>query len=50
MASRYGYDISKPATNAKEAIQWLYFAYLASVKQNNGAATSIGRNTIYSMG
>jgi len=47
MASRYGYDISKPATNAKEAIQWLYFAYLASVKQNNGAATSIGRNTTF---
>ena len=47
MASRYGYDISKPATNAKEAIQWLYFAYLAAVKQNNGAATSIGRNTTF---
>ena len=47
MASRYGYDISKPATTAKEAIQWLYFAYLASVKQNNGAATSIGRNTTF---
>lgn len=47
MASRYGYDISKPAINAKEAIQWLYFAYLASVKQNNGAATSIGRNTTF---
>lgn len=47
MASRYGYDISKPATSAKEAIQWLYFAYLAAVKQNNGAATSIGRNTTF---
>ena len=47
MASRYGYDISKPATNAKEAVQWLYFAYLAAVKQNNGAATSIGRNTTF---
>lgn len=47
MASRYGYDISKPATTAKEAIQWLYFAYLAAVKQNNGAATSIGRNTTF---
>ena len=47
MASRYGYDITKPATTAKEAIQWLYFAYLAAVKQNNGAATSIGRNTTF---
>ena len=47
MASRYGYDISKPATCAKEAVQWLYFAYLAAVKQNNGAATSIGRNTTF---
>ncbi len=47
MASRYGYDITKPASNAKEAVQWLYFAYLASVKQNNGAATSIGRNTAF---
>ena len=47
MASRYGYDVSKPAGNAKEAIQWLYFAYLAAVKQNNGAATSIGRNTTF---
>lgn len=45
MAASYGYDISKPATNAKEAIQWLYFAYLAAVKENNGAAMSIGRNT-----
>lgn len=47
MASRYGYDISKPASCAKEAVQWLYFAYLAAVKQNNGAATSIGRNTTF---
>ena len=47
MASRYGYDISKPASNAKEAIQWLYFGYLAAIKQNNGAATSIGRNTTF---
>ena len=47
MASRYGYDISRPAGNAKEAVQWLYFAYLAAVKQNNGAATSIGRNTTF---
>lgn len=47
MASRYGFDITRPASNAKEAIQWLYFAYLASIKQNNGAATSIGRNTTF---
>lgn len=44
MALKYGYDISVPATNAKEAIQWLYFAYLAAVKENNGAAMSLGRN------
>lgn len=44
MALEYGYDISVPATNAKEAIQWLYFAYLAAVKENNGAAMSLGRN------
>ena len=43
MASKYGYDISKPAKNAKEAIQWTYFGYLASVKENNGAAESVGR-------
>ena len=44
MALEYGYDISVPATNAKEAIQWLYFAYLSAVKENNGAAMSLGRN------
>ncbi len=43
MASKYGYDISKPATNSKEAVQWLYFAYLAAIKDQNGAAMSIGR-------
>ncbi len=43
MASKYGFDISKPATTAKEAIQWTYFAYLAAVKENNGAAMSLGR-------
>ncbi len=43
MALRYGYDISRPASNAKEAVQWLYFGYLASVKENNGAAMSMGR-------
>ncbi|MCI5893394.1 MAG: formate C-acetyltransferase [Clostridiales bacterium] len=44
MAQKYGYDISKPAENAKEAIQFTYFAYLAGVKENNGAAMSFGRN------
>ena len=43
MAKIYGYDISKPATNAKEAVQWLYFGYLAAIKTQNGAAMSIGR-------
>lgn len=43
MASRYGCDISHPAANAKEAVQWLYFAYLAAVKEQNGAAMSLGR-------
>lgn len=43
MAAIYGYDISKPATNAKEAIQWLYFGYLAAIKTQNGAAMSVGR-------
>ncbi len=43
MAGRYGFDISEPAKNAVEAFQWTYFAYLASVKENNGAAMSLGR-------
>ena len=43
----YGFDISQPATNAKEAIQWLYFAYLAAVKQQNGAAMSLGRTSTF---
>src|SRR5579864_5289116 len=43
MASRYGYDISAPANNAREAVQWTYFAYLAAIKQQNGAAMSAGR-------
>ena len=43
MASMYGYDISLPATNAKEAVQWTYFAYLAAIKEQNGAAMSLGR-------
>lgn len=43
MAAIYGYDISGPATNAKEAVQWLYFGYLAAIKTQNGAAMSVGR-------
>ena len=43
MAASYGYDISKPAKNAKEAVQWLYFGYLSAIKTQNGAAMSIGR-------
>ena len=43
MAMAYGIDISKPANNAKEAIQWTYFGYLAAIKENNGAAMSLGR-------
>ncbi len=47
MASKYGYDIGRPAKNAQEAVQWLYFGYLAAVKENNGAAMSLGRNTAF---
>ena len=43
MAKIYGYDISEPASNAKEAVQWLYFGYLAAIKTQNGAAMSVGR-------
>ena len=43
MAAAYGYDISRPAQNAREAIQWLYFGYLAAIKTQNGAAMSVGR-------
>ena len=43
----YGYDISKPASNVKEAIQWLYFGYLAAVKEQNGAAMSLGRTSTF---
>jgi formate C-acetyltransferase len=43
MAAAYGYDISKPATTAQEAVQWLYFGYLAAIKTQNGAAMSVGR-------
>jgi len=47
MAAKYGADISKPAENAKEAVQALYFAYLAGIKENNGAATSFGRTSTF---
>lgn len=47
MAEGYGFDISRPAENAREAVQWLYFGYLAAVKENNGAAMSLGRNTSF---
>lgn len=47
MAARYGFDIGKPAKTAQEAVQWLYFGFLAGVKENNGAAMSIGRNTAF---
>jgi len=47
MASRYGFDISGPATTAREAIQWLYFAYLGATKEQNGAAMSLGRTSTF---
>ena len=47
MALKYGYDISKPAKDAKEAVQWLYFGYLAAIKENNGAAMSLGRTSTF---
>ncbi len=47
MAKKYGYDISKPAKNAKEAIQWLYFGYLGAIKDQNGAAMSLGRTSTF---
>ncbi|MHA7133142.1 formate C-acetyltransferase [Oerskovia turbata] len=47
MAASYGYDISGPATNAREAVQWLYFGYLAAVKEQNGAAMSLGRTSTF---
>ena len=47
MASKYGYDISKPAKNSKEAVQWLYFAYLGAIKDQNGAAMSLGRTSTF---
>ncbi len=47
MAAKYGFDISVPASNAKEAIQWLYFAYLGAIKDQNGAAMSLGRTSTF---
>jgi formate C-acetyltransferase len=47
MASSYGFDISEPARNAREAVQWLYFGYLAAVKEQNGAAMSLGRTSTF---
>lgn len=47
MASKYGFDISKPASNAQEAVQWLYFGYLGAIKDQNGAAMSIGRTSTF---
>jgi len=47
MAASYGFDISRPAANAKEAIQWLYFGYLGSTKEQNGAAMSLGRTSTF---
>ncbi len=47
MAASYGFDISRPAGNAREAVQWLYFAYLAAVKEQNGAAMSLGRTSTF---
>ena len=47
MAAKYGFDISKPACNAKEAVQWTYFGYLGAIKEQNGAAMSIGRTATF---
>ncbi|MDD6190400.1 MAG: formate C-acetyltransferase [Firmicutes bacterium] len=47
MAEKYGYDISQPASDVKEAIQWIYFAYLAGIKEENGAAMSLGRTATF---
>ena len=47
MAVKYGFDISKPAKSTKEAVQWLYFGYLAAIKENNGAAMSLGRTSTF---
>ncbi len=47
MAQKYGFDISKPASSAKEAVQWTYFGYLAAIKEQNGAAMSLGRTSTF---
>ena len=47
MAAKYGFDISKPATNAKEAVQWVYFGYLGAIKSQDGAAMSLGRTSTF---
>ena len=47
MASKYGFDISRPASNSKEAVQWLYFGYLGATKEQNGAAMSLGRTSTF---
>lgn len=47
MVAMYGYDITRPAENAREAVQWLYFAYLAAIKEQNGAAMSLGRTSTF---
>ena len=47
MAKKYGFDITQPAKDAKEAVQWLYFGYLAAIKENNGAAMSLGRTSTF---
>ena len=47
MAAAYGYDITRPAENAREAVQWLYFAYLAAIREQNGAAMSLGRTSTF---
>ena len=47
MAKMYGYDISRPAENAREAVQWLYFGYLGAIKEQNGAAMSLGRTSTF---
>ena len=47
LGQKYGFDISRPATNFKEAVQWLYLAYLAAIKEQNGAAMSLGRTSTF---
>src|SRR4029453_14311161 len=47
MAASYGFDVSRPAGNAREAVQWLYLGYLAGVKEQNGAAMSLGRTSTF---